>query len=121
MITPAYVQTMAAYNAEMNRRMYAATGNLTDAERNEDRRLFWGSLHGTLNHLLWGDRVWMARFAGWPKPKHSMRESTQLYADFADLSAARVEADTAISAWAGGVEQRWPDEDFNCFIDAMMR
>jgi uncharacterized damage-inducible protein DinB len=69
MITPAYVQTMAAYNAEMNRRVYAAAGKMTDAERREDRRLFWGSLHGTLNHLVWGDRVWMFRFAGWPEPE----------------------------------------------------
>jgi uncharacterized damage-inducible protein DinB len=120
-ITPAYVQTMAAYNAEMNRRIYAAAGKLTDAERNEDRRLFWGSLHGTLNHLLWGDRVWMARFAGWPKPGQAMKQSTRLYADFAELAAARVEADAAISAWAAGVEQRWLDEDLTWFSGAMQR
>lgn len=121
MIKPAYVQTMAAYNVEMNRRVYAAAGKLTDAERKEDRRLFWGSLHNTLNHLLWGDRVWMARFAGWPEPGQSMRESTQLHADFAELSSARVEADAAISAWAAGVEQRWLDEDFTWFSGAMKR
>jgi uncharacterized damage-inducible protein DinB len=112
---------MAAYNAEMNRRIYAAAGKLTDAERKEDRRLFWGSLHGTLNHLLWGDRLWMARFAGWPKPGQAMRESTQLYTDFAELSAARIEADAAISAWAAGVEQRWLDEDLTWFSGVMQR
>jgi uncharacterized damage-inducible protein DinB len=53
----------------MNRRIYAAAGKMTDAERREDRGLFWGSLHGTLNHLVWGDRVWMFRFAGWPEPE----------------------------------------------------
>jgi uncharacterized damage-inducible protein DinB len=112
---------MAAYNREMNRRIYAAAGKLTDAERKEDRRLFWGSLHGTLNHLLWGDRIWMGRFAGWPKPKHSMKESTHLYADFAELSVARVEADAAISAWAAGVQQWWLDEDMVWFSGAMQR
>jgi len=121
MITPAYVRTMAVYNAEMNRRVYAAAGRLTDAERNEDRRLFWGSLHGTLNHLLWGDCVWMARFAGWPKPERRMRESTRLYADFGALSAARVEADGGISAWAAGIEQSWLDEDMAWFSGAMQR
>ena len=39
MITPAFVQTMAAYNAEMNRRIYAAAGKMTDAERQQVSRL----------------------------------------------------------------------------------
>lgn len=121
MITPAYVQTMAAYNAEMNRRIYAAAGMLTDAERREDRRLFWGSLHGTLNHLLWGDRVWMARFAGWPKPTHPIKQSAQLYDDFSQLSAERVRADADISEWAVGVRQDWLDEDLVSFSLALQR
>ena len=33
MITPAYVHTMAHYNAEANRRWYAAAATLTDAQR----------------------------------------------------------------------------------------
>jgi hypothetical protein len=33
MITPAYCRTMAAYNSEMNRRLYAAASRLSDAER----------------------------------------------------------------------------------------
>lgn len=37
MITPGYVRTMAAYNAEMNRRLYAAANRLSDAERRRDR------------------------------------------------------------------------------------
>ena len=53
MITPAYVRTMAAYNAEMNRRLYGAAGRLSDTERQQPRGAFWGSIHGTLNHLLW--------------------------------------------------------------------
>ena len=51
MITPAYVRTMAAYNAEVNRRWYGAADTLTDAQRREDRGAFFGSLHGTLCHL----------------------------------------------------------------------
>ena len=61
MITPAYVRLMAEYNAEMNRRLYAAAARLTDAERRTDRGAFWGSIHGTLNHLVWGDTQWMSR------------------------------------------------------------
>ena len=50
MITPAYIRTMAEYNAEVNRRLYAAAGRLTDVERRMPRGAFWGSIHGTLTH-----------------------------------------------------------------------
>jgi uncharacterized damage-inducible protein DinB len=42
MITPSYVRTMAAYNSEMNRRLYAAASRLSDEERRRDRGAFWG-------------------------------------------------------------------------------
>ena len=40
----------------------------SDRDRRQDRGAFWGSLHGTLCHLLWADRMWMSRFDGWEKP-----------------------------------------------------
>jgi hypothetical protein len=43
-LTPAYVRTMAAYNSEMNRRLYAAASRLSDAERKRDRNAFGGSI-----------------------------------------------------------------------------
>ncbi|MCS6855618.1 MAG: damage-inducible protein DinB, partial [Elioraea sp.] len=57
MISPAWCRLMAAYNAEMNRRIYRAAAQLSDAERTRDRGAFFGSIHATLNHILWGDRV----------------------------------------------------------------
>ena len=68
MISPDWCRMMAAYNAEMNRRLYAAAAELPDAARRQDRGAWFGSIHGTLCHLLWGDRQWMSRFAGWDKP-----------------------------------------------------
>jgi uncharacterized damage-inducible protein DinB len=50
---------MAAYNAEMNRRLYAAAASLTDAARKADRGAFWKSIQGTLIHLYWGDCQWI--------------------------------------------------------------
>ena len=82
LVTPAYVRTMAAYNAEMNRRLYDAAARIADAERRKDRGAFWGSLHGTLCHLLWGDRMWMSRFDGWPKPDVIQKNSAVLVSDF---------------------------------------
>ncbi|MCZ7598156.1 MAG: hypothetical protein M5U09_11100 [Gammaproteobacteria bacterium] len=48
----------------MNDKVYAAAGTLDDVARKLDRGAFFGSIHGTLNHLLVGDRIWMARFTG---------------------------------------------------------
>ena len=110
MITPAYVRTMAAYNEEMNRRLYDAASRLTDEERKRDRGAFWHSLHGTLNHLLWGDRAWMTRFAGWPASGVPIKESDRMIADFAALRAARIAADRDIIAWAAGVTEAWLGE-----------
>jgi uncharacterized damage-inducible protein DinB len=121
MITPAFVRTMAAYNAEMNRRLYAAAARLSDEERKRPRGAFWGSIHGTLNHLLWGDRVWMTRFDSWPKPPAAIKQSAELIGDFAELEAARVRADADISRWAARVEDAWLDEDLVWFSGAANR
>ena len=64
MITPAWVRAMAAYNAEMNRRLYRAAETLADSARRAERGAFFGSIQGTLCHLLWGDTAWMSRFDG---------------------------------------------------------
>ena len=64
MIAPAYCQLMARYNRWMNERLYAVVAGIDDEERKRDRGAFFGSMHGTLNHLLWGDLMWLGRFTG---------------------------------------------------------
>ena len=121
MITPAYVRTMAAYNAEMNRRLYGAANRLTDAERRRDRGAFWHSLHGTLVHILWGDSQWMSRFDNWPRPQTPIKESDHFLVDWTELSAAREKADADISRWAGNVDDAWLAEDLTWFSGAAQR
>ena len=54
--------TMARYNRWMNARLYERSARLTDAQRKEDRRAFFKSIHGTLNHLLGvTDLLWMVQ------------------------------------------------------------
>lgn len=103
MISPDWCRMMAAYNAEMNRRLFAAAAGLDDAARRADRGAFWGSLHGTLSHLLWGDTQWMSRFDGGAKPPVAMKDSPRMAADWAELTKARVAMDDRITAWAGGL------------------
>jgi len=100
MITPHYMRVMAAYNSAMNRRIYTAAARMSDGARREDGGLFWGSLHNTLNHLLWGDEMWMSRFDGWEPPPVRLADSGRLHTHFGDLTMARVVADQRIETWA---------------------
>ncbi|MFO7919719.1 MAG: DinB family protein [Nioella sp.] len=103
MITARYVQTMARYNAWQNGQVIAAADTLDEAARRADRGAFFGSIMGTLNHVLWADEMWMHRFAGWPKPKAGISESPALHDDWAALKAARAKADRGMLDWAGRV------------------
>ncbi|AXA93288.1 DinB family protein [Massilia sp. YMA4] len=53
---------LATYNANMNRKLYDAAARLPASELDADRGAFFGSLLGTLNHLVAGDTIWLTRF-----------------------------------------------------------
>ena len=121
LVNPTFVRTMSAYNSEMNRRLYTAAGRIPDVARRQDRGAFWGSLHGTLCHLLWGDQMWMARFDGWEKPVTIQKQSAALVEAFDELRRARVEADAKIEAWAGRVTESWLAEEQVFFSSSAQR
>jgi len=103
MIGPDYARTMARYNRRMNRALYECGARLTDAQRKEDVRAFFKSLHGTLNHILVGDNVWMGRFVGPLFVPTSLAQ--ELHADFDELRRAREAMDARILEWAGTLTQ----------------
>ena len=121
MVTPEWVRTMARYNGLMNADLYAAAGRLGDEERRRERGAFWGSIEGTLAHLLWGDRMWMSRFAGWEKPGVPLKESAILTGPFAELTQAREDADARLQAWADALDPAWLAEDQTWFSGAAGR
>lgn len=121
MVTPSYVRTMAAYNAEMNRRLYGAAGQLSETDRRAPRGAFWGSIHGTLVHILWGDHQWMSRFDSWPRPATPIKESDRFIDSWVELCAARAKADADIARWAGKVDEAWLGEDLMWFSGAAQR
>jgi uncharacterized damage-inducible protein DinB len=93
----------AGYNAWCNRRLYDAAAALSDADYRADRGAFFKSVHGTLNHLLVGDRIWMRRFTGKGDVPASL--DAILYADFAPLRAARQAEDGRIGAYVAGLTE----------------
>ena len=116
-----YARLMAAYNSEMNRRLYAAAARLPDAERRADRGAFWRSIHGTLSHLVWADRQWMSRFDGWTRPQYGIAESDLEGGPFDAMAAERVASDQAIEAWAARLDDAWLAEDLVWFSGAAQR
>lgn len=88
---------MAAYNSGANRILYDAVARLPDAEYRQPRPVFFGSIHGTLNHLLLGDRIWITRFEGGIHPSTGL--DAILHDAFAELRAAREAMDARIAAF----------------------
>ena len=62
-LSPHY-QMFGRYNAWANKRLYDAAAQLSSEQYRADRGAFFKSVHGTLNHLLATDRIWMQRFTG---------------------------------------------------------
>jgi uncharacterized damage-inducible protein DinB len=107
MIEPAFVRTMAHYNAWQNDNLYAAAASLSDEARRLERGAFFGSIHGTFCHLLWGDRMWLSRFAGTPKPSVPGSESARMIEEWSELLAERRATDALIGEWSATLSPDW--------------
>lgn len=103
-IGPDYVRLMAAYNEWQNRTLYAAAKTTSDAERRQDRGAFFGSIHATLSHVLWGDQIWLSRLGGesaHPMPSApDVADSQTTHETFAALHSDRQATDRALLRWA---------------------
>jgi len=92
---------MAAYNAWANARLYAQARALPDAQYRKNVGAFFGSLHGTLNHLLVTDRIWMRRFTGTGDDPGKL--NAILFEDLASLETVRNEEDRRIIRYVDGL------------------
>jgi uncharacterized damage-inducible protein DinB len=104
-----YARLMAEYNVWMNERVYAGAASLSDESRKRDRGAFFRSIHATLDHILWIDRVWMTRFAGRPYPSRPAGVVVG-YDDFDELRTQRAAMDRDILAWSVAVTPAELDE-----------
>ena len=94
-MTPvAHYRMFGRYNAWANSRLYNATARLSAEQYRADRGAFFKSVHGTLNHLLVTDRIWMQRFTG--EGDAPNRLDAILFESFDDLRAARAAEDRRI-------------------------
>lgn len=100
---------LARYNRWFNERLYDACAKLDDAARKLDRGAFFGSIHGTLNHLMVADKLWLRRFAAQPGGFRALGDEIlampaftgldqQIFDSFDELRAHRVVMDAALEA-----------------------
>ncbi|WP_241462617.1 DinB family protein [Tateyamaria sp. ANG-S1] len=105
MIDAGYVRTMARYNAWQNSQLTEMLTGVPDDELRKERGAFFGSIMETLNHILWGDTMWMSRFSpdvaapSIPAEKHKEFAPT-----FAVWAAERFRMDGTIRLWADGLD-----------------
>jgi uncharacterized damage-inducible protein DinB len=90
----AHFDMFSRYNAWANERLYDAAAKLSDADYRADRGAFFKSMHGTLNHLLVGDRIWMHRFTA--NEPINVALNAILFDDLAALRTARRNEDRRI-------------------------
>ncbi len=115
MSTPSHFTMMAEYNAWMNAKLHESAGKLAPEELARERGAFFGSLLGTLNHLIVADTIWLKRFAEHPatpaalEPVRGLPMPTALnqvlFTGLGELAAHRKLLDTAITAWAAALTQ----------------
>jgi uncharacterized damage-inducible protein DinB len=121
MIDRAYVQRMARYNRWQNENLYGVADLLSDDERRRERGAFFGSIHKTLSHILWGDQIWMSRLADMPRPKAGIPESVALFPDWAELKSKRVAFDQTMIDWADVIDPAWLSADQTYYSSATKR
>lgn len=121
MLTDHY-QMMARYNRWMNDKLYECAENLTEKKRREDLGAFFKSVHGTLNHILLADWLWMDRFyhggfgserlEGAPYLPTFNSLGEMLYEDFSELKDQRQKTDLVILNWIEGFKDGHWDKPF---------
>jgi uncharacterized damage-inducible protein DinB len=94
----------AAYNQWANGRIYDAAGDLNDEEFNRNVGAFFGSMMGTLNHLVTADRIWMKRFTGEGDAPANL--DAIVHRALPVLWMARESEDRRIIDWVGGLSDK---------------
>lgn len=118
-----HIRLMATYNEWMNAKVYQAARTLTDDELSADRQAFFGSVIGTLNHIVVGDTLWLKRFAQHPANHLALEPVRQLaaphsldqllFSDIRALCAHRVWLDQIIVEWSRALTEADLDYTLN--------
>jgi uncharacterized damage-inducible protein DinB len=106
---------MIPYNEWMNAKVYEVASSLPEEELSANRKAFFGSILGTLNHLVVGDTIWLKRFATHPA-NHALLDpirrlpspeslDQRLFTNIRGLSDHRKWLDGVITEWARSIAE----------------
>lgn len=120
---PEHLARLAAYNRWMNEKLYEAAGRIGPEALHRDMKAFFGSIHGTLNHLAVADTLWLKRLAAHPARFASLAFLNEvaapptldhrLFDDFEALAAYRLRLDQALIGFCGEVTEAQLDGPFH--------
>jgi uncharacterized damage-inducible protein DinB len=99
----AHFEQFAAYNHWANARLYEAAFALSDADYRRDVGAFFRSMHGTLNHLLVADRIWLKRLTG--QGDHPDRLDAIVHDHRRALALARADEDDRIVRYVASLDE----------------
>ncbi|MGC1496063.1 MAG: DinB family protein [Sulfitobacter sp.] len=95
---------MARYNIWQNKQLMRILDGVSEDALMLDRGAFFGSIMGTINHLLWADMMWLSRFDNRVEaPEISGADSPKMCLTFGDWNAQRFRTDGQIRLWADGL------------------
>lgn len=103
------LRLLSRYNQWMNDKLYNTAARLPDDELARDRGAFFGSILGTLNHIMVADIIWLQRFSEHPAQHPALDQirtmtkpqalTQTLINDFSVLNAERRKLDSTIINW----------------------
>ncbi len=105
MITLGYCQLMARYNTWQNNSLLVAADTLNSQQRWEHRGAFFGSIAATLNHIYWGDTLWLERLAGNERPEEYLSPSLGEPSDWGAYKNLRRKRDIELEHWSLELKQ----------------
>ncbi len=103
MITSKYVRSFAKYNQWQNANMIKAVDRLTTEQQMKNAGAFFGSIQGTLSHLLWGDSIWLDRLTNTLYQGSPINESGSVWVDWEQYKVARQAMDQRFLLWSESV------------------
>lgn len=120
MIRKEYVLLMARYNTWQNNQLRSVFKVMEEAELTLDRGAFFGSIFGTMNHILWGDTMWMSRFCkDVPPPSVPGPLSAEFTPSYGVWDAERFRLDGRLRIWAQALSNMDMHGDESWFSGAM--
>jgi len=103
-ITAQYCRTMAQYNQWQNNGLRDLVKKMSDEELQADRGAFFGSIFATMNHLLWGDLIWLSRFGVGEPPSVSADKHKEMTPNKSEWDRRRFLTDGQIKEWAASLK-----------------